>query len=144
PAVLAAAPYLAVRGRASRRCSQFHRDPNRESMAAVRDSVAPGPLVGPTGDQGRAQPRDHPGVERSLAAQRGNARGPGRDEADAGAGALRLQLAVGDRHGLLRRRDPRWSGPGRAARAARAHLLAHSQTYEDRADRDLLPAGIGG
>ena len=57
------------------------------------------------------------------------------------AGAVRAQLAVGDRHRHLRRRDPRRPGHGLLDRRDGAHLLAHAEAGEVLAGDDRRDDG---
>src|SRR5439155_732510 len=83
---------------------------------------------------------NHVDLERPLAPQCGDARRSGRDQADAGGGAVRLQLAFGHGDRLLHRRDHRGYRPRRGAGPAREDLLVHAETHEAGGHRDFFHA----
>src|SRR5437899_2384738 len=107
-----------------------HRGSARQGLDAVRHPLGLRARMGSAHRQGSDEQSHHSGLGRALPAPRGDTRRAGRDQTHPRSGAIRFQLALGNRHRVLLRRDRRRPVTRGGAGAARQDLLVDAQAHE--------------
>src|ERR1700689_4300098 len=141
------------------KAAHLYRGTGVEGVDAVCDPLAVCAALGIAQDKTGDEPGNYTGVQRDASgwegaawsggmgcastAQRDFARGSDCCEADAGSGAIRFQLALGDRDGMLLCRDRFWIAAGAGAGAVDEDLLEDAGANAAGDDCNLVHARTG-